>query len=74
MLIARSPISGRVHTYYTPSTQAVVNVNSMVEADIKLCVDPAGIINTGIKPMGILIEKGAANASAVRMLGSGECV
>ena len=74
MLIARSPISGRVHTYYTSNTQAVINVNSMVEADLKLCVDPAGIINMGISPMGILIEKGAANASAVRMLGSGECV
>ena len=46
----------------------------MVEADLKLCIDPAGIINMGISPMGILIEKGAANASAVRMLGSGECV
>ncbi len=74
LLIVRSPITGRVYTYYAPTVQGAVDVNSMVEADLKMCIDPSGLINTGISPSGILIEKSAANTSAVRMLGSGECV
>lgn len=75
VLIMRSPTTGRIHTYIRTSEQGDggIGMDDFNEAPLKLCVDPNGLINTGISPSAILIEKGAANASAVQLLGSGGC-
>ena len=74
LLIARSPITGRIHTFVSDARQETPQVSTMTEVDLKLCVNPDGLINVGIQQSGILVTKSAANSSAVKLLGSGQCV
>jgi hypothetical protein len=74
LLIARSPITGRIHTFVSDTRQETPQVSTMTEVDLKLCVNPDGLINVGIQRSGILVTKSAANSSAVKLLGSGQCV
>lgn len=73
ILIARSPVTGRIHTYVMSGAQATLNLNSFEEQEVTMCVNSNGLLNSGITPSAIRIEKYAANASGVSLLGQGEC-
>ncbi len=77
LMIARTPVSGTVKTYFSNSgTVPLMGGGGLLgqAAEAKFCVDTRGVFNMGIQPMGIDIQKNAANTTAVSLLASGSCV
>ena len=55
----------------------VSDVTDLIDAaqtDMKLCIDQTGFMGIGVQPMGVLIQKGAANTTGVQPITSGSCV
>jgi type II secretory pathway pseudopilin PulG len=75
MMVVRVPVSGTVETYTSNSdTTKVTDLITVAQADMKLCVDQTGFMGIGVQPMGVLIQKGAANTTGVQPITSGKCV
>lgn len=75
MMVVRVPVSGTVETYTSSSdTIKVTDLINVSQADMKLCIDQTGFLGLGVQPMGVLIQKGAANTTGVQPITSGSCV
>ena len=75
MMVVRVPVSGTVVTYTSSSdTIKVTDLINATPADMKLCVDQTGFMGLGVQPMGVLIQKDAANTTGVQPITSGNCV
>ncbi len=75
MMVLRVPVSGTVETYTSNSdTIKVTDLIDVAQTDMKLCVDQTGFMGVGVQPMGVLIQKGAANTTGVQPITSGNCV
>jgi type II secretory pathway pseudopilin PulG len=75
MMVLRVPVSGTVETYTSNSdTIKVTDLINVVQSDMKLCVDQTGFMGVGVQPMGVLIQRGAANTTGVQPITSGNCV
>lgn len=71
-LIVRSPSSGAIRTYIGSSDNPL-NVlsaeNDSQNGDTNLCIDPDGLVLTGIG--GAVIVRGGGSASSVKLIGGG---
>lgn len=75
MLIVRMPTSGAVRTYVdgVANRSPMEIVTSGAIADLKVCLDPAGLLGTGSVPSGVVIRKDTANSGGVELVGQGDC-
>lgn len=75
IMVVRVPVSGTIETYSsTSSTIRVTDLIDVAQTDVRLCLDQRGFLGAGVQPMGVLIQKGAANTSGVQPISSGSCV
>ena len=71
-LIVRSPSSGAIKTYIgnTDNPMTVLSPdNDAQKGDTNLCIDPDGLVFTGIS--GAVIARGGSSASSVKLIGGG---
>lgn len=75
MMVVRVPVSGTIETYISPSNTTTVAelASASLQTDTKFCVDSQGFLGIGVQPMGILIQKAAANTTGVQPIASGGC-
>ncbi len=80
LLIVRMPTSGVVHTYVTTSAdrspaQVLNSTTAPAEpvADLKMCIEPTGLIKFAQNYTGVQITANAANSGAVKPVIAGEC-
>lgn len=73
ILIVRVPTTGVVHTYGAMS--ALVNPDALVGqlSEMKLCLDPVGLLGMSTKPAGVRIVSDAMNTSGVQFVAQGDC-
>lgn len=78
LLIIRMPTSGVVHTYVASSgsgstTPAVVVGNYSQPRELKLCLDPKGLLGVSSQAIGTRIAPDAANSGGVTFVSQGDC-
>lgn len=78
LMVIRMPTTGTIVTYAkTGGSLRDVAPASLVSAENKksltMCIDQSGTLGFAMNPMGIVIEKAAANTTDVQSIAAGEC-
>ena len=73
VLIARVPTTGVIHTYSMQNSSVSPSALVGSVGDIKLCLDPAGLLGASTQPVGTIIKADAANTSGVQTVSQGNC-
>lgn len=71
-LIVRSPSSGAIKTYSGASDSPMsllAEENDVQNGDINLCIEPNGLVLTGLS--GAVLTRGGGSASSVKLIGGG---
>lgn len=80
LLIVRMPTSGIVHTFAVKSSNKTPDevLNSTVlpaepTMDVKVCLEPAGLVRPAQGLTGVQVSKNAANGGGVKFVAAGDC-
>lgn len=79
VMTVRMPTTGAIVTYAkTGGTLLDASPASLVNAsntrDLKMCIDQSSTLGFSMKPMGVMIQKAAANTTGVQSIAAGGCV
>lgn len=79
ILIVKSPLSGTIRTFAASGSSAgTLGLNALVSdanlrKDLSLCVDPQGLMATGVGMNGVELLPGSASSAGVRITGANAC-